>query len=42
MNYFESKVLRNDRISEDIFVLTASRHGAPARAGQFFMLKCWD
>ncbi len=42
MNYFESKVLHNVRISEDIFVLTAARQGVPARAGQFFMLKCWD
>jgi dihydroorotate dehydrogenase electron transfer subunit len=42
MNYFESQVLHNDQISEDIFVLTASRHGVHATAGQFFMLKCWD
>lgn len=42
MNCFESQVLHNDQISEDIFVLTASRHGVHAMAGQFFMLKCWD
>lgn len=42
MKYFTSSVINQTRLTEDIFVLTVERHGAPAAAGQFFMLKCWD
>ncbi len=42
MEYFDSTVLAHFRISDDIFVLAVERKGAPAAAGQFFMLKCWD
>lgn len=42
MEYFESKVLSNTQIADDIYVLEVERKNAPAAAGQFFMLKCWD
>lgn len=42
MQYFDSTVIRNDQIMEDIFVLVVERKGASAKAGQFYMLKCWD
>lgn len=42
MDYFESKVISNTQIDDDIFVLVVERKGAKAGAGQFFMLKCWD
>ncbi len=42
MGYFESIVLAQFQLMDDIFVLTVERKGAPAAAGQFFMLKCWD
>lgn len=42
MNYFDSKVISNKQLTEDIFVLEVERQNADAAAGQFFMLKCWD
>lgn len=42
MEYFDSTVLSNQKLTEDIFVLTVERKGASAAAGQFYMLKCWD
>ena len=39
MDYFESKVISNTQIADDIFVLVVERKGAKAGAGQFFMLK---
>lgn len=42
MEYFDSIVLAQVQLTEDIFVLTVERKGASAAAGQFFMLKCWD
>lgn len=42
MTYFESTVIANEQIMDDIFVVSVERHGASAAAGQFYMLKCWD
>ncbi|MCQ2284483.1 MAG: dihydroorotate dehydrogenase electron transfer subunit [Bacteroidales bacterium] len=42
MNYFESNVISNKQLTDDIFVLEVERKDATAAAGQFFMLKCWD
>ena len=42
MRYFDSKVLDNQQVAEDIFVLRVERNGAEAKAGQFYMLKSWD
>lgn len=42
MAYFDSIVIAQFQLTDDIFVLTVDRKGAPAAAGQFFMLKCWD
>ena len=42
VKYFQSTVLSNIQITDDIFVMTVLRHGASVSAGQFFMLKCWD
>lgn len=42
MRYFESKVVANQQITDDIFVLQVERKGVDAGAGQFFMLKSWD
>ncbi len=42
MNYFQSPVIQNRQISEDIFVLEVERRGASAAAGQFYMIKCWN
>jgi dihydroorotate dehydrogenase electron transfer subunit len=42
MRYFESKVIANRQITEDIFVLQVERCGAEAAAGQYYMLKSWD
>ena len=42
MRYFESKIVSNQQITDDIFVLRVKRDGAEANAGQFYMLKSWD
>lgn len=42
MKYFESEVIENRQITDEIFVLCVARNDAEVRAGQFFMLKCWD
>ena len=42
MDYFDSTVISNRPLTEDIFVLVVDRKGASAAAGQFYMLKCWD
>ena len=42
MTYFDSKVISNTPLTDEIYVLVAERHGADANAGQFFMLKAWD
>ena len=42
MRYFESKIISNQQITEDIFVLRVLRNKAEARPGQFYMLKSWD
>ena len=42
MRYFDSKVLDNQQVADDIFVLRVERNGAEAKAGQFYMLKSWD
>ena len=42
MRYFESKVVANQQITDDIFVLQVERKEAEAAAGQFYMLKSWD
>lgn len=42
MRYFESKVVANRHVAEDIFVLQVARCGAEAAAGQYYMLKSWD
>ncbi len=42
MEYFETKVVGQERITDDIFVLKVERRDAVVAAGQFFMLKCWD
>lgn len=42
MRYFESKVVSNEQITGDIFVLRVLRNQAEARPGQFYMLKSWD
>lgn len=39
MEYFQTSVISNNCISEDIFVMVVGRNGAPASAGQFFMLR---
>lgn len=42
MRYFESKVVANQQVTDDIFVLQVERREAEAGAGQFYMLKSWD
>ena len=42
MDYFESKVVGQEQLTDDIFVLKVERRDAVVAAGQFFMLKCWD
>lgn len=42
MKYFESKVIGNEQITDDIFVLCVARNDAEVHAGKFFMIKCWD
>ena len=42
MKYFESEVIGNEQITEDIFVLCVARKDAEVHAGRFFMIKCWD
>ena len=42
MKYFESEVIGNEQITDDIFVLCVSRNDAEVHAGKFFMIKCWD
>ncbi len=42
MKYFESKVIGNERLLDDIFVLCVNREGVDVGAGKFFMIKCWD
>lgn len=42
MRYFESEIVDNQQITDDIFVLRVKRGGAEANAGQFYMLKSWD
>lgn len=42
MRYFESIVVANQQITDDVFVLQVERRGGEAGAGQFFMLKSWD
>ena len=42
MKYFDSIVLAQFQLTDEIFVMTVERKGASAAAGQFFMLKCWD
>ena len=42
MRYFESEVVANQQITQDIFVVQVKRNGAEAAAGQFYMLKSWD
>lgn len=42
MRYFESEIISNQQITEDIFVLRVLRKDAEARPGQFYMLKSWD
>ena len=41
MKYLERKIVENERISEDIFVLSVTWNRTKVKAGQFFMLKCW-
>lgn len=42
MKYIESKILANQRITDDIFVLKVAYKEDDVNAGQFFMLKSWD
>lgn len=42
MEYFESTVISNTQLTDDIFVLEVERKSGSAAAGQFYMLKCWD
>jgi len=42
MNYFNTSVISNHKLLEDIYVLVVRRNEVPVKAGQFFMLKCWD
>lgn len=42
MRYFESRVIANQRVADDIFVLQVERNSAEVAAGQFYMLKSWD
>lgn len=42
MNYFDSTVISQSRLTDNIYVLVAERKGADAHAGQFFMLKAWE
>lgn len=42
MNYVESTVANNDRITSDIYVMCVESHGISCIPGQFFMLKSWD
>ena len=42
MRYIESKILANQRITDDIFVLKVAYKEDDVNAGQFFMLKSWE
>lgn len=42
MEYIKSKILSNQRISSDIFVLNVPRNSDLILPGQFYMLKSWD
>lgn len=42
MKHFDSTVISQHQLTEDIFVLETERKGAEAHAGQFFMLKAWE
>lgn len=42
MNYTEEKVIHNQRLMGDIFVVEVSRPEGEIKPGQFFMLKAWN
>lgn len=42
MNYFNTSVISNHNLIEDIYILIVRRNDISAKAGQFFMLKCWN
>lgn len=42
MKYLESKVVDNQRLTDDIYVLCVTYQGDAVQAGQFYMLKSWD
>lgn len=42
MKCFESRVIDNQLIAEDIYVMRVERNLAEAHPGQFYMLKSWD
>ncbi len=42
MKYLERKVIDNEQIAADIFVLDVTWNKTKVKAGQFFMIKCWD
>lgn len=42
MKYLQTKVLAQQPLTDEIFILEVERRGLPVQAGQFFMLKCWD
>lgn len=42
MDYFQTVVISNTQITNEIFVLEVARKSGTAAAGQFYMLKCWD
>ena len=42
MEYTTTKVLKQEKIASDIFVMTVNYKGENALPGQFFMLKAWE